>query len=118
MPKRKIHGAHDRVCDAVAAWQGVSAVPHRFGGTEFRMDARELGHMHGDYLVDIPFPTRIRNELVEAGRCEPHHVLPNSGWVSFYIRDECDVDAAIELFRMAYERAVRKSSSRAGGAAG
>jgi hypothetical protein len=29
--------------------------------------------MHGDWLVDTPFATRVRNEIVAAGRAEPHH---------------------------------------------
>ena len=32
-------------------------------------------------LLDLPFPVKIRNELVESGRAEVHHVLPESGWV-------------------------------------
>jgi hypothetical protein len=42
--------------------------------------------------------------LVETGRAEPHHVLPESGWVSRQIRAD-DVDEVVELFRLAYERA-------------
>jgi hypothetical protein len=51
------------------------------------------------------FPTRIREELVTAGKAEPHHVLPRSGWVSRRITGHHDVDAVLELFRLNYERA-------------
>jgi hypothetical protein len=81
------------------------------GGTEYRLGRREIGHVHGDSLVDIPFPKRIRNELVTAGRAEPHHILPESGWVSIYLRQAADVDRAIELLRLSFEIAdhrVRK----------
>jgi hypothetical protein len=47
---------------------------------------REIGHVHGDSLVDIPFPLHVRDELVKGGAAEPHHVLPKSGWVSVYLR--------------------------------
>jgi hypothetical protein len=43
--------------------------------------------------------------LVETGRAQAHHVLPDSGWVSKPIRSAEDVDETIELFRLAYERA-------------
>jgi Family of unknown function (DUF5519) len=33
-----------------------------------------------------------------------HHVLPETGWVSYPIRDEEDVVGALELFRLNYER--------------
>jgi hypothetical protein len=31
-------------------WPNVTAEPHRFGGLEFRLNKREMGHMHGDKL--------------------------------------------------------------------
>ena len=89
----------------VASWPGVSVEPHRFGGVEFRVGRRELGHLHGSRLADLPFPTRIREELVTAGKAEPHHVLPKSGWVSRRIAGHHDVGAVVELFRLNYERA-------------
>jgi len=62
-----------------------------------------MGHTHGDRLVDLPFPMSTRNELVSAGRVSPHHVLPQSGWVSYWIsKGEEDVPAVVELFRIRY----------------
>ena len=88
----------------VSGWQGVTQVPHRFGGIEFRLGRRELGHLHGSRLADLPFPVRVREQLVAEGKAEPHHILPQSGWVSYYIRDETDVAAVVALFRLNYER--------------
>lgn len=104
-----VRGAGERIKVTVSAWQGVTADPHRFGGTEFRLGDREIGHVHGDALVDIPFPTKVRNELVAAGLAVPHHVLPESGWVTFYIRQPQDTDSAIALLRRSYDLAVEQS---------
>jgi hypothetical protein len=93
-----------RIEREVGSWPGVSIVPHRFGGVEFRVGRRELGHLHGSRLADLPFPVRIREQLVAEGRAEPHHVLPHTGWVSFRMRAQEDAAAAIELFRLNYER--------------
>jgi hypothetical protein len=98
--------ARQRITSAVSAWPDVQSAPHRFGGVEFRLGKRELGHLHGDVLADLPFPRKVRDELIAAGRAEPHHVLPDTGWVSFRIASPQDVDAAIGLFRLAYDRAV------------
>ena len=107
-----IRGAGEQIREAVAAWPGITAHPHRFGGTEYIYgERREIGHTHGDHMVDIPFSTRIRAELVAAGRAEPHHILPESGWVSFYLREAGDVERAIELFRMSYELAVKQKQT-------
>ena len=89
----------------MAVWESVSSQPHRFGGIEFRIGKRELGHLHGDYLLDIPFPRKMRDELIESGRVAPHHILPESGWVSFYIRCEEDIDEAIRLLNLSFELA-------------
>ena len=91
----------------VLSWEGVTEHPHRFGGVEFRLGRRELGHLHGDppRLADLPFTRKIRDMLVETGRALPHHVLPDSGWVSKPIATDEDAADAVELFRLSYERA-------------
>lgn len=94
----------EKVRTELMSWTGVILQPHRFGGTEFRVRGREMGHMHGGRFADLPFPMGIRNELVKDGKALPHHVLPNSGWVTFMINDEVDVTSLINLFRMQYER--------------
>ncbi len=93
-------------------WPGVESVPHRFGGREFRVQGHEIGHLHGSRLADLPFPRRVRDELIEAGRALPHHVLPDSGWVSFRIDGAGDVDAALALFRLNYERITAPRPAR------
>jgi hypothetical protein len=93
-----------KIIETVTGWPGVETAPHRFGGVELRLGRRELGHLHGDRIADLPFPRRVRDELIAAGRARPHHVLPDSGWITISIASPADVDNAIELFRMAYER--------------
>ena len=88
----------------VASWAGVTVEPHRFGGIEFRIGRRELGHLHGSRLADLPFPVKIRQQLVSEGKAQPHHILPESGWVSVRIRGAGDVAAVVELFRLNYDR--------------
>ncbi len=97
-----------RIEEEVLGWAGVEARPHRFGGIEFRVRGHEIGHLHGGHLADLPFPVKVRKELVEAGRAHVHHVLPKTGWVSYQIRSEEDVDGALELFRLNYERLTAK----------
>ncbi|MGH3045324.1 MAG: luciferase family protein [Gaiellaceae bacterium] len=103
----------EAIQDELLSWQGVTAAPHRFGGVEFLLGRRELGHLHGDRLADLPFPRRVRDELVESGRARPHHVLPDSGWVSVRIAGPEDVANVLELFRLSYDRAVEAERRRA-----
>jgi hypothetical protein len=97
----------------ISSWPYVSAEPHRFGGIEFHLNKREMGHIHGERVADIPFPMTIRNELVNSGRVKPHHVLPQSGWISYYIdKGEDDIPAVIELFRLRYEQLKPRSKPK------
>ena len=65
----------------ILSWPYVTAKAHRFGGIEFSLNEREMGHIHGDRLIDLPFPMSTRDELVNSCRASPHHVLPQSGLV-------------------------------------
>lgn len=69
-------------------------------------DRREIGHLHGDYQADLPFSARLRKTLVAAGQASPHHLYPNSGWVSFYIHSADDLPTLIELLKLNYDRLV------------
>lgn len=105
----------ERVSDEVKGWPGVEERAHRFNGVEFRVNGHEIGHLHGEgfpALADLPFPVRVRKELVEAGRAQEHHVLPQTGWVSYRIRGEEDIEGALELFRMNYERLTARKKAK------
>ena len=109
-----VHNAGAQIRQAVLGWPGIDAQPHRFGGLEFNLGRREIGHIHGDSLVDIPFPKKVRDEIVAAGRAQPHHILSDSGWVSFYLRQTEDIAQAIDLLHLSYEIAInQKSRSKA-----
>jgi hypothetical protein len=91
---------------------GVTVHTHRFGGVEFRVGRRELGHLHRSF-ADLPFPRRVRDELIAAGRARPHHVVPDSGWVTVPMRTASEVANVIDLFRENYERAVGQLATSA-----
>lgn len=105
-----------RLVREIGQWPGVTVGQHRYGGIEFRLGRRELGHLHGDYLADLPFPAPIRRRLVECGQALPHHILPRSGWVSYPIRDLAAAGGALALFRLSYERATAAERVRGPGA--
>jgi len=48
----------------------------------------------------------VRDELVRESRARAHHILPDTGWVSYPIHGEEGVQGALDLFRLAYDRAV------------
>ncbi|HEX8259345.1 MAG TPA: luciferase family protein [Rubrobacteraceae bacterium] len=97
----------------VSGWPGVEARPHRFGGVELRVRGHEIGHLHGRPMADLPFPVRMRKELVAEGKAEPQYALPQTGWASHYPRGPEDPPAVAELFRLNYEHLVQKGKKKA-----
>lgn len=88
----------------VLGWDGVTSEPDRFNSTVYRLGRREIGHVHRDGVADLLFPRRVHDDLISAGKAQPHRPgFPD--FVSYYIREPEDVEGAIELFRMNYDRA-------------
>jgi len=106
-------GNREKIEAEVGGWPGVEKREHRFGGVEFRVNGHEIGHLHGERLADLPFPVRMREELVGAGEAQVHHVLPQTGWVSYRIRQPEDVEGALELFRKNYARLTARKGTGA-----
>lgn len=93
-----------RITQEVTSWPGVTVKGHRGGILFFHVGRREIGHLHGNRFADLPFPVRIREELVASGKADLHYLHPQTGWVTRYIRGEEDAEALIELFRLNYGR--------------
>jgi len=103
-----VAAAKEALIREITSWEGVTTGEHRFGGKEFKIGHRELGHLHPGF-ADLPFPLPVRNELIAAGRATPHHVIPNSGWVTAPMRTVAQITNVGELFRLNYEIAVHAS---------
>jgi hypothetical protein len=106
--RRDVARIEEEIARRVSGWPGVETRAHRFGGTEFRVRGHEIGHVHSGRQADLPFPRRVREELVSSGRASLHHRLPRTGWVTYYINGPDDADRVVELFRLNYERLTRR----------
>ena len=89
------------------SWKGVTMHEHNFVTVVFYVDGIEMGHLHGDSIADLQFPTRLGKKLVREGNVSPHHIIPKSGWVSHEILNAKDVETVIELFRFQYNRLIQ-----------
>ena len=90
----------DRIQQEVGSWPGVTVHGHPHGMIFFHAGSRELGHLHGNRFADLPFPVRIRDELVGSGLADLHYLHPKTGWITRYIRSESDLAGIIDLFRL------------------
>ncbi|WP_265108761.1 luciferase family protein [Halosolutus halophilus] len=92
----------ERLVDEVSSWTGVTAGEHRFGGTEWRVGPREIGHVHARGMLDIAYLRALRDALIDEDLTGVHHLLAESGWTTFYIEDPADYDRARWLVRLSY----------------
>jgi hypothetical protein len=97
----------------VKSWPGVTTGDTDRGGLQFSYGRVELGHLHGSSFADLPFPKKVRDELIAQGRASVHPPLPDSGWVRRRMDGPDDAEAVIELFRMNYDRAKARDERRA-----
>jgi hypothetical protein len=97
----------------VAGWPHVSVAPHQFAAKEFRFHKAEIGHVHFWGDVDIPFPRAVHDVLLAEGRAQRHRWLPDSGWVTFHLHGDADVEQAIWLLRLSYLRYALKAEGDA-----
>jgi hypothetical protein len=101
----------------VKSWPGVTTGDTGRGGLQFNYGRVELGHLHDSSFADLPFPKKVRDQLIAEGRASVHPPLPNSGWVRRRMDSPEDIEAVIDLFRMNYGRAKERagrSSTRQG----
>jgi len=104
---------HKRIVSEVTGWPGVTTGVGEFGETDFVFEGRSIGHVHSGRQADIPFPRRIRDELVAAGRTGPHHLHHDSGWTTTLMHDDADATAVVELLRLNYDRIAGRRRSPA-----
>jgi hypothetical protein len=108
----------DAMVEEVSSWEGVElATEPRFGGPMFQVGRRQLGHLHDagerGAFADIPLPRAVRDRLIEEGRARPHSAMPDSGWLTVPVRTADDLAGAVDVFRLAYERARSARAPRA-----
>ena len=104
-----------QIADEAATWPGVEAGPGRRGEFAFRVDSREIGHLHGDHAAHFSFPKEVWLELHEHGRIVDHPVFPGRvGPAARQIRNQDDVEDVIELLRLNYDRIVTRHGLRQG----
>jgi RNA polymerase sigma factor (sigma-70 family) len=80
----------ERIISEALSWPGVGRETGDFGSVVLRLGPRELGHLHGDAVADVPIE-----------RDDP-------GWVAVPLETEEDVQRALALLRANYQREQAK----------
>ncbi len=99
--------ADSPLIDEVGSWDGVTLEEGRFSSTRFMVGRRELGHLHGDSVLDMPLPPQLKAELIERGEVEMHRwTPPESGWVTVDVDGPEAREHGLALLRERYEHAL------------
>ena len=109
----------EQITETVLSWPGVSAGAGSRGEWAFKVDGRELGHLHGDHVAHFAFPKDLWGRLHAEGRVSEHPIFPGQpGWGERRITDEDDVADVLALLGLNYERAVSRTGAAAGSTRG
>ena len=99
--------ASRQITDEVTSWPGIEAGPGSRGEFAFKLDGKEIGHLHGDHAAHFFFPKDVWEDLKAQGRIGPHPVFPDKqGPAARRIENAQDVRDVIELMRLNYDRSV------------
>lgn len=101
--------ALDVIENRVAAWNDVTLRVHKFGGIQFNYKKKEIGHIHSNGILDILFSIKTKKYLIQQGHALEHHLFKKSGWVTFYIHSEGDIEKAIWLLKLSYSKKTTNS---------
>jgi hypothetical protein len=60
-------------------------------------------HIHGKGHCDIRLPMEVQQEILAAGKARRHRWAPEAGYVTFIVRDELDLERAMDLIRLSHQ---------------
>jgi hypothetical protein len=104
-----------QVMEEVRRWTGVEMRPHASptepgtsDGVEFRLNGRQIGHIHSDCAVHLSMTKALKASIVRENLAEPLTIAPTSAWAMFNPTRADDAAHAIWLLRLNYVRLRRQ----------
>ena len=76
---------------------------HKYGGLEFQINGKEICHIHGDGLTDVLLNRECAEKLILNTEAEEHHVIKNSGWISYQINNNTITSELTQIIQRAYD---------------
>jgi hypothetical protein len=67
-------------------------------------------HIHGHGYCDIRLPKAEQERVLAESKARPHRWAPEAGYVTFIVKNEEDLEPAMELIRMSHEHFASKAS--------
>ena len=86
----------------VSKWPEIEIYAHIYGGTEFRLFNKSIGHIHSNGMLDLPFVKDVRKRLLDENLVQMHHINQTMNWVTKQIDCDDDLKAAKSLLLLSY----------------
>jgi hypothetical protein len=102
--RHEVYLVVSKVDQTVSSWPGMKITLHKYGGFQFNVNDKEIGHMHSNGIVDILFDLKTKEQLLSESALQDHHTFKDSGWVSYYIRKKEDEKEVIRLLKLSFDR--------------
>ena len=100
----------ERIITEALDWPGVWRAKGHLGSVVLRVGRRELGHLHGDVVADVPLSPEPQDQLVKDGVALEDQQPHESGWIKISLETEEGVQQALALLRANYERELAKDA--------
>ena len=68
-------------------------------------------HIHGHGHCDIRLSKADQGRVLAEGKARPHRWSPETGYVTFLVKDERDLEPAMELIRMSHRYVADKNDA-------
>tara|TARA_B100000809_G_scaffold52464_1_gene47791 strand:+ start:448 stop:897 length:450 start_codon:yes stop_codon:yes gene_type:complete len=88
----------------------VTSKYHKYGGLEFQVNGKEICHIHGDGLTDVLLTRRVANDIIKSTFAQEHHVISDSGWISYQIKKESDIEELKGIIKQSYSNKTTPNS--------
>ena len=97
---RRLAFSIEKLESIVNSWEGIHVSIHKYGGRQFNYYGKEIGHVHSNGILDIRLSRCMKRSVIRRELAKEHHLFRNTGWISFYIRSDADVEKAVKLLRI------------------
>lgn len=108
-----VNGLAKRLVEDVRGWPHLHERDEDYGAVGWTLGRGTIGHVHvGSGVVDVLFTRAIRDQLLREHLAEQHRYQPNSGWITFRLKNERDFDHARWLLRLSYLRRLARPTKK------
>src|SRR5436305_14852324 len=98
---------HRRILDLAGVTEKKDAGIHE---DAFLVGKTMFMHIHGRTHCDICLAKADQERVLTEGKARPHRWAPEAGYVTFIVKDEEDLEPAMDLIRMSHHHFAGKQS--------